>query len=71
MTGFSSRKIFDCVKDRLAAYIHWGVRDCFDQAVLVCQRQAMRVNLENLQQWCQAEGGADAFEELKLKIANE
>jgi len=60
----------DCVKDRLAAYIHWGVRDCFDQAVLVCQRQAMRVNLDNVQQWCQAEGGTDAFEELSLKIAN-
>ena len=22
----------DCVRDRLASYIHWGVRDCFDQA---------------------------------------
>lgn len=54
----------DCVKDRLAAYIHWGARDCFDQALLVCQRQAMRVDLEEIKKWCQVEKGISAFQEL-------
>ena len=54
----------DCVKDRLAAYIHWGSRDCFEQALLVCRRQKARVDLENVRAWCEREGGAGAFEEL-------
>lgn len=61
----------DCVKDRLAAYIHWGVRDCFDQAVLVCLRQEHSVNLENIKKWCLAEGGLAAFEELVKAIKRE
>lgn len=55
----------DCVKDRLAAYIHWRSRDCFDQAVLVCQRQSKRIDFENLQKWCEVEGGSVAYTELK------
>ncbi|WP_227021317.1 hypothetical protein [Oceaniferula marina] len=59
----------DCVKDRLASYIHWGTRDCFDQAVLVCQRQSERVDLENLRKWCDSEGGSYAYEELLKQLA--
>jgi hypothetical protein len=55
----------DCVKDRLAAYIHWRSRDCFDQAVLVCQRQSKRIDFENLRKWCEVEGGSSAYTELK------
>src|ERR1035437_9689072 len=36
----------DCVKDRLAGYIHWGSRANFDQAVLICLRQRDRVDLQ-------------------------
>jgi len=61
----------DCVKDRLAAYIHWGARDCFDQAVLVCQRQAMRVDMKKVEKWCETEGGAQAFDELSQKVKNQ
>jgi len=59
----------DCVKDRLAAYIHWGVRDCFDQAALVCRRQAARVDLEKIRRWCEREGGTGAFDELRNHLA--
>ena len=41
----------DCVKDRLADFIHWGTRDLFDQAVLVCRRQAERIH------WRESLGG--------------
>lgn len=54
----------DCVKDRLAAYIHWKRRACYDQAVLVCRRQKDRVDLEKVAAWCENEGGASAYAEL-------
>lgn len=59
----------DCVKDRLAAYIHWGSRDCLDQAVLVCQKQKQRVDLKDVAAWCLREGGATAFEKLVARIS--
>ncbi|MEO5716914.1 MAG: hypothetical protein ABIT37_25765 [Luteolibacter sp.] len=54
----------DCVKDRLAAYIHWKRRACYDQALLVCRRQKERVDLKNVGKWCEREGGSAAFKEL-------
>ncbi len=27
----------DCVKDRLASYIHWDAKECLDQAVMVAK----------------------------------
>ncbi|MFT3991512.1 MAG: hypothetical protein QM680_08875 [Luteolibacter sp.] len=54
----------DCVKDRLAAYIHWQSRAGFRQALLVCRRQADRVDLEKVRLWCETEGGLAAFDEL-------
>jgi len=58
----------DCVKDRLAAYIHWGSRDCFDQAVLVCRRQLRRIDFQDLQRWCEREKGMRAYQELLQKL---
>jgi hypothetical protein len=60
----------DCVKDRLAAFIHWGSRDCFDQAILVCQTQKEQVNLQTVAAWCQREGGAVAFEKLLARLSD-
>jgi hypothetical protein len=54
----------DCVKDRLAAYIHWNLRDNFRQAVLVARRQKARIDFQNLASWCEREGGAEAYEKL-------
>lgn len=47
----------DCVKDRLASYIHWNARECLDQAVLVAKRHS--VNLRAIEKWCIGEKGED------------
>jgi hypothetical protein len=59
----------DCVKDRLASYIHWGVRSCFDQAVLVARSHPDRVDLEAVRKWCRAEGAPEAATELEVAIS--
>lgn len=53
----------DCVKDRLAGYIHWKSRANFEQAVLVGRRQSERIRLNQIRSWCEAEGALEAFEE--------
>lgn len=55
----------DCVKDRLAGYIHWNSRANFDQAALVCRRQGNRVDLKQVERWSEQEGGTAAFKELE------
>ncbi len=59
----------DCVKDRLAAYIHWKLRDNFRQASLVAKRQKDWIDFENLAAWCDREGGAEAYEELLKELS--
>ncbi len=54
----------DCVKDRMAAYIHWKSRAGLKQAALVCRRQKNRVDLSNVEKWCVKEGGQAAYKEL-------
>jgi hypothetical protein len=58
----------DSVKDRLAGYIHWKSRANFDQALLICRRQGSRVDLEDVRDWCEVEGGLVAFEELESRL---
>lgn len=60
----------DSVKDRLAGYIHWKSRANFEQAALICQRQADRVDLGEVERWCDREGGQSAFRELADYLAN-
>ncbi len=46
-------KIFsptDCVRDRLASYIHFSARECLDQAVLAAQNQP--VDMARVRVWC-------------------
>ena len=59
----------DCVKDRMAAYIHWSSRAGFNQALLVCRRQYARVDFEKVAAWCQREGGGAAYEELARRLS--
>lgn len=57
-------KIFsptDCVKDRLASYIHFKAPEGLDQAVLVAKNQD--VNLASIKKWCKGENALYAFEE--------
>ena len=53
----------DCVKDRLAAYYHWGDRQCLVQAKYVSHAQD--VDLEEVEKWSEREGMLAKFEEIK------
>jgi hypothetical protein len=61
----------DCVKDRLAGYIHWQTRSYLDQALLICQQQKHRVKLNEIRDWCIKENGMTAFEELRNRLEEE
>lgn len=55
----------DCVKDRLAAYIHWNDPQGLVQAVMVATAQS--VNLEKIKSFCKKEGSEKSFDDfLKL-----
>src|SRR5690606_8600407 len=56
----------DCIRDRLASYIHFSARECLDQAVLVAKRQEF--DRAKIKKWCKAEGAAIAFEEFERKL---
>ncbi len=58
----------DCVKDRLAAYYHWGDRQCLVQAVLVAKER--KVDIEEIRKWSEAESMKDKFEEFRAKLAS-
>ena len=53
----------DCVKDRLAAYYHWGDRQSLEQAVMVFKDNA--VDLREVERWSKAEGSFLQFQEIK------
>ena len=55
----------DRVRDRLASYIHFGARECLDQAVLVANAKV--VDWDKIERWCLGEGdeGAAALDDLK------
>ena len=46
----------NCVKDRLASYIHWNDLQCLEQARDVAQLQS--VDMNNIQSWLSSEGSA-------------
>lgn len=57
----------DCVKDRLAAYYHWGDRQSLEQAIMVVRDNA--VNLNEVERWSEAEGHPAQFQEIKHRLA--
>jgi hypothetical protein len=62
-------KIFtptDCVRDRLASYIHFKANDCLDQAAMVAQKH--NINYKKVKDWCVKEGTPSAFDDLMEKI---
>ena len=64
-------KIFsptDCVKDRLASYIHFKAPEGLDQAVLVAKNQ--EVNLASIKKWCKGENSLNVFEEFIEALNN-
>lgn len=56
----------DCIRDRLASYIHFKARECLDQAVLVAKRQP--IDLEKIRKWCKDEGAEGAFEDFRVRV---
>lgn len=56
----------DCVKDRLASYIHFKAQEGLDQAILVAKSQD--VNLTSIKKWCKNENSAWAFDEFLEKL---
>jgi len=50
----------DSVKDRLAAYYHWGDEQCLYQAALI--RQATAIDLDEVQRWSKKEGKEKEFQ---------
>ena len=56
----------DCVKDRLAAYYHWGDRQCLRQAIWVSQGN--KIDLEEVRRWSLVEDQLDEFEKINPKL---
>jgi hypothetical protein len=56
----------ECVKDRLAAYYHWGDLPSLEQAVLVAK--ANDVDLNEIDRWSEIEGSSDKFDKFRKRL---
>lgn len=56
----------DCIRDRLASYIHFDARECLDQAALVGAR--FPFNHKKVKDWCASEGDPKVYESLMKTI---
>jgi hypothetical protein len=56
----------DCVKDRLAAFIHWDDRQALAQALMVCR--ARKVDVAEVRRWARAEGAVDKFRQFEREL---
>lgn len=52
----------DCIRDRLASYIYFKSRKCFEQAVLVASKNSFQK--AKIKKWCENEDAVWAYEEL-------
>ncbi|RYZ80300.1 MAG: hypothetical protein EOP06_25625 [Proteobacteria bacterium] len=59
----------DCIRDRLASYIHFRARECLDQAVLVALK--FPFNHKKVKDWCAREGAPQVYDELVRKIKSQ
>lgn len=60
---FSLISAEDCIKDRLAAFFHWGDRQALQQAVWVAKDQRGEYDLEAVKAWSEREGEPAKFDE--------
>jgi len=58
----------DCIKDRLASFIHFKDREGLEQAILVAKNHP--VKFKEIENWCKKEGASWAFDEFKIKIGD-
>ncbi len=59
----------DCVKDRLAAFYHWGDKQSWEQAVSVARRHTP--DWVSLQRWHQAEGVQASYADFRAVVEGE
>jgi hypothetical protein len=59
----------DCVKDRLAAYYHWGDNQCLLQAAMVFQEN--NVDIREISRWSAAEGKREEFNRIRNVLTGE
>lgn len=55
-----------CVMDRLAAFYHWGDRQCLDQALLVAARH--EIQFDDLSEWSAGEGHVERYREFEMAL---
>lgn len=51
--------VTDCLKDRLAAYFHWGDRQCLSQAVMIVHSN--NIDLGEIKIWSKEEGMLEKY----------
>ena len=57
----------NCVKDRLAAYYHWGDRQCLAQAEMVSQE--CTIDLNEIERWSAREEKTAEFENIRDRLS--
>lgn len=58
----------DCIKDRLASYIHFNSREGLDQAILVAKKQPFK--RAEIKKWCNGEKADWAFSDFEQQLKN-
>lgn len=58
----------DCIRDRLASYIHFKALECLDQAALVALKHPF--DRAKVKKWCADEGAPQAFQDFEEKLEN-
>jgi len=56
----------DCIKDRLAAFYHWGDRQSLEQAIMVAKKN--KVTMKELERWSAGEQSLDKYEIFKILL---
>lgn len=56
----------DSVKDRLAAFYHWGDKQSLEQALLISRTN--EINIESVEEWSTREGKKTEFDEYKRQL---
>jgi len=56
-----------CTEEKLWHYV--ASQANFDQAALICRRQAVRVDLAAVRSWCETEGANAVYDELISHLA--
>jgi hypothetical protein len=59
----------DSIKDRLAAFYHWGDRQCLMQAVWIAQ--AVNVDMTEIRRWSTGEGKTQEFVRFEERVSRQ